>query len=40
MNKIKTDSLPDTFTACGIDITDPPKISNTLIYLLEILVLN
>ena len=29
MNQKKPNSLPDTFKSCGIEITDPSKISNT-----------
>ena len=29
MNKKKPNQLPGTFKSCGIEITDPPKISNT-----------
>ena len=29
MNKKKPNPLPDTFKSCGIEITDPSKISNT-----------
>ena len=29
MNKKKSNPLPDTFKSCGIEITDPSKISNT-----------
>ena len=29
MNKKKPDSLPDKFNSCGIEITDPSKISNS-----------
>ena len=28
MNKIKPKPLPDTFKSCGIEITDPSKISS------------
>ena len=28
MNTKKSDSLPDKFNSCGMDITDPSKISN------------
>ena len=37
INKKKSNPLPDTFESCGIEITDPSKISNTFnIFVIDI----